>query len=207
MVGNAQKKQKKLTYADYLTWNDENRCELIDGIVYNMTAPTRAHQKILLELATIMNLYFKGKDCEVYVAPFDVRLTMEEKEDHQIFDVVQPDISVICDPGKLDNRGCVGSPDLVVEILSSSTASYDQIKKRSLYEKYGIKEFWIIHPWDRILTIYRHSGSGFEQFCIFAEADEVCGGLFTELKFILADILPAFDANLVADEAAYYHSL
>lgn len=207
MSGQSQKKQKKFSYADYITWNDENRCELIDGNVFNMTAPTRAHQKILLDLGTIMNLFFKGKSCEVYVAPFDVRLTKESKENDKIFDVVQPDISVICDPEKLDNHGCIGAPDLVVEILSSSTASYDQIKKRALYEKHHVQEFWIIHPWDRILTIYRHSGQNYNQYRIFAETDEVCGCIFPELKFVLKDILPSVDSNIVADEAAYYHSL
>jgi Uma2 family endonuclease len=137
MAGQSQKKQKKFSYADYLTWNDENRCELIDGRVFNMNAPTRAHQEILLDLGTVMNLFFKDKSCKVYIAPFDVRLPKDSKENDKIFDVVQPDISVICDSEKLDNHGCVGAPDLVVEILSSSTASYDQIKKRALYPPLG----------------------------------------------------------------------
>ena len=99
--------------------------------------------------------YFKNKDCKVYAAPFDVRLPdKEEAEDTEIFTVVQPDISVICDRKKLDDRGCVGAPDLIVEILSPSTAAKDLKMKRTLYEQHGVNEYWLLHPIDKIAILY-----------------------------------------------------
>ena len=149
MVANARRtNNRKQSYADYQTWPDDERYEIIDGIVYAMNAPLRVHQEILLEMARQFANYLKGKPCKVYIAPFDVRFTDRAKNEDEIFDVVQPDLSVICDHDKLDDKGCLGSPDLVVEILSPSSASYDNIKKRALYEKYGVKEFWLVHRQD-----------------------------------------------------------
>ena len=135
------------TYTDYLNW-DEGRWELINGEVWDMTpAPSRLHQEISINLSSLLHDFFKEKDCSVYAAPFDVRLMLNDNaEDYAITTVVQPDISVICDQSKLDNRGCIGSPDLIVEILSPSTAAKDLKVKRALYEKHGVTELIII--WD-----------------------------------------------------------
>ena len=154
--------QKEYTYGDYFGWNQEGRCELIDGRVYDMTpAPLRRHQQISMSLSgKIWSRLQGGSPCEVYAAPFDVRLPDTDEADEDIRTVVQPDISVICDPSKLDEKGCRGAPDWIIEIVSPSTASHDYIRKLALYEKHGVREYWIVHPVDRIAMAYRMSEEG-----------------------------------------------
>jgi len=148
------KNKKPYTYGDYLNWPYELRCELIEGEIYDMSpAPLRRHQQISVELTTQIANFLRDKQCEVYAAPFDVRLPEKDEADSEITTVVQPDISVICDPAKLDERGCKGAPDFIAEILSPSTAAKDQIQKTALYEKHGVREYWVIHPSDKLLTV------------------------------------------------------
>ncbi|MBU1615453.1 Uma2 family endonuclease [bacterium] len=150
----AYKEVERYTYGDYLNWPDEERWELIEGEAYDMSpAPSRWHQQIAGELFKQIAVFLTGKKCEAYFAPFDVRLPEADEDDSETMTVVQPDIVVVCNPAKLDNRGCRGAPDLVVEILSPFTASKDQIEKLALYEKHGVKEYWIIHPTDNLLTV------------------------------------------------------
>jgi Uma2 family endonuclease len=148
------------TYHDYLQWPQNERWELIEGVPYNMSpAPSRRHQGVAVELSRQIANFLTDKPCEVYFAPFDVRLPeastedMRHVDDDEITTVVQPDIAVICDPDKLDDRGCLGAPDFIVEILSPGTAAKDQIQKVALYEKNGIKEYWIIHPIDKLVIV------------------------------------------------------
>jgi Uma2 family endonuclease len=132
-------KNKKVTYADYLTWPDGERWEIIDGLPYNMSpAPSRRHQDLIS--------FFKGKTCKVYLAPFDVRLSEDYSQEELIENVVQPDLSVFCDKNKLDEKGAVGAPDLVVEILSPSTSKKDMSEKMLLYQKFEVKEYWVVDP-------------------------------------------------------------
>lgn len=151
----------KHSYADYIGW-EEGRWELIDGEVWDMTpAPSRLHQEISIHLSSMLHDFFKEKDCSVYAAPFDVRLLdSDNAEDYAVTTVVQPDISVICDQAKLDHRGCVGAPDLIVEILSPSTAAKDLKVKRALYEQHGVREYWLIHPTDQVVMIYHLDEDG-----------------------------------------------
>ena len=161
-MGLPQRDTSRHTYADYLIWPDEVRYELIDGIAYAMgPAPLRIHQRVLLQLARQVADALEGKTCEAYIAPFDVRLPQAVEADAAVDTVVQPDLSVICDPAKLDERGCRGAPDWVVEVLSSATAGHDQVRKRALYERAGVREYWLVHPADRVVTIYCHTGEGF----------------------------------------------
>lgn len=148
--------QKSFTYREYLEWDTEMRVELIDGAVYDMTpAPSRAHQRISMALSGgIWSHLGSTSSCEVYVAPFDVRLPEGDEPDDLIRTVVQPDISVICDRSKLDDKGCRGAPDWIIEIISPATASGDYIRKLTLYEKHGVREYWIVHPVDRIVMVY-----------------------------------------------------
>ena len=143
----AYKLEESYTYADYLSWDDDERYELIDGVPYMMAAPTVAHQRILTELlGTIWN-FLEGKPCEVFAAPFDVRLFPEE--DNNDTTVVQPDIVVICDPLKLsDGKACKGAPDLVIEILSDSSVIMDRKVKAEIYLEAGVKEYWIVSAKD-----------------------------------------------------------
>ncbi len=153
-----RKDDERFTYADYMKWPETERWELLEGVPVNMTpAPSRYHQEILLNLATEINriLKEKGQACKVYAAPFDVRLPETDKADEEITTVVQPDISVICDVNKLDEWGCRGAPDLVVEIVSPATVKKDMIDKLTLYEKHGVLEYWIIHPGERSVMVYK----------------------------------------------------
>jgi Uma2 family endonuclease len=149
--------RRRYTYADCLTWADDVRRELIDGIVYVLSAPRRIHAGIS------SNTFFqffgfikrrKGK-CKVYHAPFDVRLPLDgATADDRIYTVVQPDICVVCDPAKLDDKGCLGAPDLVVEVLSPSTGKRDLNEKFDLYEAAGVKEYWVVYPDSKALNVF-----------------------------------------------------
>jgi Uma2 family endonuclease len=146
------------TYADLRRWPDDVRWELIDGEAYAMTGPSWQHQAVCLGLAAQLRIQFRARGCHVLVAPFDVRLPLSGENDDAVATVVQPDISVVGDASKLDSRGCRGVPDLVIEVLSPSTAARDHLIKRALYERHGVREYWLVHPLDRIVTIHRRAG-------------------------------------------------
>ena len=161
MGPSAEKKDELFTYGDYLTWDDDERWELIDGVAYNMTpAPSRFHQQVSGDLFRQLANYFLEKSCKVYAAPFDVRLPEGDEAEEAVRTVVQPDISVICDQSKLDDKGCKGSPDLIVEILSPSTARKDMKEKFVRYERAGVKEYWIVDPSGKIVTVFKLSSAG-----------------------------------------------
>ncbi len=148
------------TYADYLTWSDGERDELIDGAAYvrEPPAPSRFHQELVGELYFQIKLALEGKSCRVYVAPFDVRLPKCGEADDRIDTVVQPDVLAVRDLDKLDDHGMRGAPDWIAEILSPTSASHDQIVKLPIYERAGVPEVWLVHPADRTVTIYRLEG-------------------------------------------------
>jgi Uma2 family endonuclease len=149
----------RYSYADYLGWDDGQRWELIDGQPFAMSpAPLVVHQTLVGELFRQIGNALEGKPCQALVSPLDVRLGPTEARDGQIEHVVQPDILVVCDPDKLDERGVRGAPDFVVEVLSPSTASHDHIRKRRLYERFGVGEYWVVHPTDRIVAVYTLRG-------------------------------------------------
>ncbi len=188
----ADNKKSIFTYNDYLKWPEGDRWELIDGIAYNMSpAPSRRHQQISMRLATAIHNYLQGKSCEVYTAPFDVRLPEKGQADENSKTVVQPDILVICDESKLDAKGCKGSPDIIIEITSPSTASLDFIKKMSLYERHGVAEYWIVHPTDNIVMIYKQTtGNNYGRAVIYSAENTITStllpGLIIDLKEIFA---------------------
>lgn len=148
------------TYGEYLNWPDEEHYELISGVAYvkEPPAPLRSHQELVGELYHQIRLALKGKSCRVYVAPFDVRLPEAGEADDRIVTVVQPDVIIVSDLHKLDERGMRGAPDWVAEVLSPSTAGHDQIIKLPVYERAGVREVWLVQPTDRTLTIYRLEG-------------------------------------------------
>ncbi|WP_100626953.1 Uma2 family endonuclease [Algoriphagus formosus] len=145
----------RYSYADYLTWQFDEVVELIKGKIFKKAAaaPKRIHQRISGELFLQIGNFLKSQKCQVYSAPFDVRFPKKSKEDSQIFDVVQPDICVIWDLDKLDDRGCLGAPDLIVEILSPSNNETELRYKFDLYESQGVKEYWIVSPENQTFTI------------------------------------------------------
>ncbi|MCP4146268.1 MAG: Uma2 family endonuclease [bacterium] len=150
------RKNEQFTYADYLVWPEEESWELIEGLAFNMSPPPeRYHQKISGNLFFEIRKFIDGKKCEIYAAPFDVRLPEGNQSDEETLSVVQPDLSVICDPAKLEKRGCKGAPDFVVEILSPHTAEKDLKYKLLLYEKHGVPEYWVVNPVGNIVMVYK----------------------------------------------------
>lgn len=151
----AQRDPEEYTYADYLSWAEADRIQIIDGeAVVMQAAPSRKHQQVLTNLMLQLGNYLAGKNCKVYPAPFAVTLDEEGLPDDEIKTVVEPDITVICDPSKLTERGCSGAPDMIVEILSPTTARIDQIIKFNKYLQCGVKEYWIVDPETKVVLTY-----------------------------------------------------
>ena len=137
----------RYTFADALVWGENERAEIIDGEVVMMAPPTTAHQLISGELFAQLHAYLKGKTCRAIPAPFAVRLFERDGDSPENVDtMVEPDISIVCDPSKLDQHGCKGAPDMVVEILSPSTRRHDRMTKFNLYQRAGVQEYWIVDP-------------------------------------------------------------
>lgn len=142
------------TAADYLKWTYEGLYELIRGKVYKMSpAPTSGHQRLCVGLVGNLFQIFKGHPCEVFVSPFDVYLVQFGQDFNSAKNIVEPDICIVCDRSKIIKQGCVGAPDLVIEILSKSTSRKDLSLKFDLYEEFGVKEYWIVHPLDQTVII------------------------------------------------------
>jgi Uma2 family endonuclease len=145
------------TYADYLLWQFSERVELIKGKIFKMSpAPSSNHQRISLRLTRQLDSVFRTSSCEMYIAPFDVRLInfKESTADKNVITVVQPDLCVICDKSKVDEKGCVGSPDLIIEILSPGNSKKEMDIKFDLYEENKVKEYWIVNPMEQTVLIY-----------------------------------------------------
>jgi Uma2 family endonuclease len=159
-MGLARRDDRHHTYADYCLWADETRYELIDGFAYAMApAPSVAHQELVLALGRQIADALDGSACRAFVAPIDVRLPKRDENDDLVDTVVQPDVLVVCDRSKIDDRGIRGAPDWIIEVISPATAGHDMIVKRELYERRGVRDFWLVHPTDRVVTVYRlHAG-------------------------------------------------
>ena len=146
---------KGYTYKDYLSWGEGVHCELIDGVPYMMSAPTRWHQRVVGEIHGQLWAWLEDKPCEVYMAPFDVRLFPKDDESDAV--VVQPDVLVVCDEGKLsDGRTCKGAPDFVVEVASKGSKGKDFAVKKALYEKAGVREYWVVD----VGAVYKYAPVG-----------------------------------------------
>jgi len=180
------------SYADYLTWKLEEALELIKGKIFPMSSPSRAHQKISWKLTVIFDGYFRNHSCEAYAAPFDVRLfdrSKSLKADEDIFTVVQPDLCVICDLEKLDQRGCLGSPDLIVEILSPGNSSREMKVKMSLYAESGVSEYWIISPVHETVSRYNLESDGtYGRPLIFVNDDVMVSMIFPDFSIQLKEL-------------------
>ena len=160
------------SYADYLTWRFGEIVEVIKGKMLKMSpAPLRKHQLIVLNVASLFNAHLKNTGCSVYVAPFDVRFPRKNaaSDDRQIFTVVQPDICVVCDESKLDDRGCIGAPDLIIEVLSPGNTGRDTKIKFDLYEEFGVPEYWIVFGGEKSIVVYLLEGGEYQ---LHAEYDQ-----------------------------------
>lgn len=189
-MGLALKDTAYHTYADYLQWTDNNY-ELIDGEAYFMApAPNLEHQEVAGEVYFQLRSALTGKKCRAFIAPIDVRFAQQQgAADKQIDTVVQPDVLVVCDPTKLDRRGVRGAPDWILEVLSPATASHDQIKKRDLYERHGVREYWLVHPVDRVLTMYQLEGKEFSKPIIVELAGETAITVLDDVLIQWDDLL------------------
>ncbi len=194
----AKKLDKVYTYADYLTWDDDERWEIIEGVAYKMVfgmspAPSRFHQDILGELHLQIGSFLMDKQCKVYISPFDVSLPEADKADNEIKTVVQPDIAVICDESKLTEKGCTGAPDLIIEILSPSSASRDLIVKQKLYEKHKVKVYWIVDPTHKTVMIFKiEDNDQYGKPEIYASEDKINVEL---LEGLTIDLTKVFKEN------------
>jgi Uma2 family endonuclease len=186
----ALKQEERFTYGDYVTWDDDERWELIDGVPYNMSpAPRVRHQAISRELVAEFVLYLRGKSCQVFAAPFDVRLPESDERDDLVETVVQPDLSVICDRGKLDEAGCRGAPDLIVEILSPGTAHKDLKVKFDRYERAGVREYWIVDPTGATVQIFILGPEGkYGRPTAFGAGDRITVGILPAMEIDLATV-------------------
>jgi len=175
------------TYADYLNWEIAERLELIKGKIFKISpAPGSFHQQISAVVHTEICIYLKNKSCKAFAAPFDVRLFRRSKDDKEVFTVIQPDICIICDLSKIDKRGCIGAPDIVVEILSPGNNKIELKNKFEAYEEAGVKEYWIIHPEERTFFKYVLNASGrFEPTHLLTLGDH-----------ITSSVLPGFELSL-----------
>jgi len=149
------------SYADYMQWKFKERLELFRGKIYKMGAPNTLHQVVGGKLYNEFYNYLKGKFCRVFIAPFDIRLPIKnKKKDNEITTVVQPDVCIVCDPSKVDERGVCGAPDLVIEILSPGNSKKEVRDKYELYEEAGVKEYWVVNPTEQNLVVFNLTAEG-----------------------------------------------
>lgn len=180
------------SFADYLAWDEDSRIEILDGQMILMAPPSRIHQEISVELTRQFANFLEGKKCKVYHAPFAVR-PFEKQGDRpeDVQTVFEPDITIICDPSKLDDKGCQGAPDMVVEILSPSTMRHDWLFKMHRYEQAGIKEYWIISPKEQTVQVFTLKDGRYQIQAAYTSQDiakvTVLDGCFIELSRVFPD--------------------
>jgi len=183
-------KNKKYTYADYLTWSEEERWEIINGVPYLQAAPTWQHQAVLLDLARQFANYLQDKSCRVFTAPFDLRIPEANEKDEETINVVQPDIIIICDNSRLKKTGYYGVPELIIEVVSPSTGQKDKIEKFNLYEKAGVKEYWIVEPDEKVVMVFTLEEGRYGRPQMYSEEDKVKVSIFDDL---VIDLKPVFE--------------
>ncbi|WP_395054225.1 Uma2 family endonuclease [Flavobacterium sp.] len=178
---------KTYTYSDYLMFKFSERVELIKGFILKMSpAPSRFHQEVSQNLSGCFYENFKRKSCRVFVAPFDVRLPIQSTKKDTT--VVQPDLCIICDENKLDDKGCNGSPDLIVEIISPNNSKHDIHTKFNLYQEAGVLEYWIVDPTDKLILIYTLINEEYIGLPPLAVGNFIKSPLFPELNIALDDV-------------------
>ncbi len=190
--------KKNYTYADYLTWQFDEMVELIRGKVVKMSpAPNMSHQWVSSNVQSQIKNFLEGKRCQAFSAPFDVRLPLPKTKQtkDKIDTVVQPDITVVCDFSKLDERGCNGAPEWVIEILSKSTSKKDLTEKFEIYQEAGIPEYWIIHPHEcTVIAYFLNEKNKYEskQVRPFTIGEQVPVTVFPDFEISLENVFPDF---------------
>lgn len=180
---------KEYTYADYLTWGYDEMVELIKGKIYKMSpAPSSTHQIVCGNLYILLGPYLKGKKCKVFIAPYDIILPIAYKKREKATTVVQPDICVVCDPTLIEERGCFGVPDWVIEILSPSTSKKDINNKYEVYEEAGVKEYWVVMPKEQLVEIFVLTNGKYQRKGTYVFEDEISSTILPELIIPLPEI-------------------
>ncbi len=182
------------SYADYLTWKFDQALEIIKGKIFKMAAPSSRHQDISFYIGGVFFNHFRNRDCKAYNAPFDVRLYDRKKSikaDKDVYTVVQPDHCVICDLKKIDLNGCLGAPDLMVEILSPGNSSREMKIKKDLYAESGVQEYWIVDPTSEIVSRYNIEEEGvFGRPYIFVREEVMPSIIFPYFILNLSELFP-----------------
>lgn len=180
-------KETPYTLADVLAWPEQERAELIEGAPVLMAPPSRIHQEIVSELIRQLGNYLDGKTCRAYPAPFGVRLFERAGDRPENVDtIVEPDVSIVCDPRKLDELGCKGAPDMVAEVLSPSTQRHDRLVKYNLYQRAGVREYWIVDPENKTVQVSILEDGRYRLAEVYTAQDvakvNVLDGCFVELS-------------------------
>jgi Uma2 family endonuclease len=183
--------EKRVSFVEYQTWNEDQRWEIIDGHPYAMSSPSLIHQTLSIALGHALFGHFKGQPCAVFSAPLDVRLSD--------FDVVQPDLLVVCDQKQLNPGYVDGPPTLVIEILSPSTMRHDRIRKARLYAAAGVKEYWLVHPSPAMIEICLLDGETYRLVSGYTDMDTLSSPTFPELSLDLSDIFPFEEVDEVRE--------
>ena len=173
------------SYADYLVWKIKERVELLKGKILEMSAPSPIHQEISGNLQGALFVFLKNSRCKLYTAPFDVRFP--QKGESQVYTVVQPDLCVVCDLEKIDSKGCVGAPDLVVEILSPGNSKKEMKSKFALYQEEGVREYWVVDPERELVFVYVADNKKFKPTIPIAD-DYVYSTIFPDFKIHTSDL-------------------
>jgi len=185
---------KVYTYADYFKWQFEERVELIKGRIFKMSpAPNRIHQKLSGDIYGQLWNFLRGNKCEVFSAPFDVRLPRKSKDDKDIITVLQPDICVVCDLSKLDDRGCIGAPDIAVEILSPGNNAKELKNKYEVYEESGVKEYWVVSPQDNTFIMYTLINDKYDASRLMVTGDVVTSSVLAGFSLDLTELFEGLD--------------
>ncbi|MGJ7922937.1 Uma2 family endonuclease [Neobacillus sp. LXY-4] len=180
----------KYTYADYVALGQDIFFEMIDGNVISMSpSPTPKHQDVVDELTAEFKMYLRGKECMAFSSPIDVCLFANKETNlEEIKDWVQPDLVVVCDKNKIGDKNITGAPDLVIEVLSPSTARNDRLIKFNSYERAGVKEYWIVDPYNMSVEIYSLVGNSYTQAAVFGKDDLLSVGIFNDMQINLKNI-------------------
>jgi len=182
-------KDKRYTYADYLTWPEEERWEIIDGVPYMQAAPSWQHQLMSTELLRQFANYLQDKPCMVFAAPFDLRIPEKDEKDEEIRNVLQPDIVVVCEKEGLKGTGYHGVPVLVIEITSPATSRVDKVLKFNKYEKAGVREYWIAEPEGKFVSVFTlQADKRYGRPETYTEEDKIKVSVFPDLVIDLAPV-------------------
>lgn len=184
-----QPKESQYSYADLLEWDENIRYELYDGLPVALASPSSIHQMISGDLFSQLYSFLKGKGCQVFSAPLDVRL-FEKFEDspESISTVVQPDLMVVCDKEKIDRRGIRGAPDMIIEIASNSTHRIDRLTKFNLYQRAGVREYWIVDPSTKIVSVYLLKNGSYRMQSVYSSDSIIPVGILDGCKVDLSSV-------------------